>query len=130
MRVFKTRWFSKFARRERISDARLCEAIRRAQSGLVDADLGGGVIKQRVARQGGGRSGGYRMLIAYRREATAVFLYGFAKSERDNVEDAELRTARDIARGWLEARPEQLARAMAQSLIEEVAYEDKDQEET
>jgi len=66
MQVFKTRWFGRFARQERIADAGLREAIERAKRGLVDADLGGGLIKQRVARQGRGRSGGYRALIAYR----------------------------------------------------------------
>ena len=52
MRVFKTRWFARFARQEKIADASLREAIARAEHGLVDADLGGGLIKQRVARQG------------------------------------------------------------------------------
>jgi hypothetical protein len=66
VQVFKARLFAKFARRERIPDASLFEAIERARHGPVDADLGGGVIKQRVARQGPGRSGGYRTLIAYR----------------------------------------------------------------
>lgn len=60
LRILKTKWFVRFVRRERISDSSLCEAVRRAQRGLVDADLGGGVIKQRVARPGQGRSGGYR----------------------------------------------------------------------
>ena len=87
MRVFKTRWFARFARRERISDPNLCEAVWRAEGGLVDADLGGGVIKQRVARTGQGRSGAYRVLLAYRANARSVFLYGFAKSQRENVED-------------------------------------------
>ena len=98
------------------------------QRGLVDANLGGGVIKQRVARPGQGRSGGYRVLIAYRRDVTGVFLYGFAKSERDNVEDNELKTARDIARGWLEAGATQLARAIAEGLIQEVDYDDSKEE--
>ena len=126
VRVFKTKWFARFARKERISDRRLGEAVRRAEQGLIDADLGGGVIKQRIARPGAGRSGGYRALIAYRRETKAVFLYGFAKSERDNVEDDELDTARDIAKGWLEAGPKQIAQALAQGIIEEVDYEDKE----
>lgn len=90
MRVFKTRDFARFARKEGIDDERLCEAIERAERGLIDADLGGGVIKQRVARPGKGRSGGYRTLIAYRNEARAVFVYGFAKSAKDNVSPAEL----------------------------------------
>jgi len=65
LRIFKTKVFTRFARRERISDAQLREAVARAERGLVDADLGGGVVKQRVARPGQGRSGGFRALIAY-----------------------------------------------------------------
>ena len=86
----------------------------------MDADLGGGVIKQRVARPGQGRSGGFRVLIAYRRDVRSVFLYGFAKSERDSVDDDELETARDIAKGWLTASADQIARALADGLIHEV----------
>lgn len=123
MRVFKTKWFARFAHRERISDSSLCEAVRRAERGLVDADLGGGVIKQRIARPGQGRSGGYRVLVAYRRRARAAFFYGFAKSERENVEDNELATARDIARGWLEASTSEMVQAMADGLIQEIEYD-------
>ena len=122
MRVFKTKWFASFARRERISDRSLAEAARRAQRSLLDADLGGGIVKQRVARPGQGRSGGYRVLIAYRRDVKAVFLYGFAKSERDNIGSDELETARDIARAWLEADASRIARAITDGLIQEVNY--------
>ena len=66
MRIFKNAWFERFARKQKIPDAVLRDAIRRAEQGLIDADLGGGVIKQRVARPGQGRSGGYRTLIVYR----------------------------------------------------------------
>jgi hypothetical protein len=66
VRVFVTKVFARFARKERLDDSRLCEAVARAASGLVDADIGGNLIKQRVARAGGGRSGGYRTIIAYR----------------------------------------------------------------
>lgn len=103
-------------------DASLREAIRRAEQGVLDARLGGGVIKQRVARAGQGRSGGYRVLLAYRPATLSVFLYGFAKSERDNVDDDELATLRDIAKGWLQADATALARAVADGLIQEVEY--------
>src|SRR3954465_11806237 len=83
-RIFKTKWLVRYVRRERIADRSLTEAIERAGRGLIDPDLGGGIIKQRVARSGQGRSGGYRMLIAYRAGARAVFLYAFAKNEREN----------------------------------------------
>ncbi len=89
MRVFKNGWFAKFARKERISDRSLCEAVARAEAGLVDADLGGGLIKQRVARPGAGKSGGYRTLIFFRMETRAVFAFGFAKNDKANLNAAE-----------------------------------------
>src|ERR1700730_18720196 len=100
LRIFKTKSFARFARRERITDRSLCEAVRRAERGLVDADLGGGVLQQRVARPGQGRSGGYRVLIAYRPKTRSVFLFGFAKSARGDVDEDELATAREIVKGW------------------------------
>lgn len=87
-----TLWFKRFARKERISNDVLLDAVARAERGMIDADLGGGVIKQRVARRGAGKSGGYRTLILYRRGTRAVFAFGFAKSETDNID------ARDEAR--------------------------------
>jgi hypothetical protein len=127
VRVFKTKWFARFARQERLSDRSLCEAVRRLDRGLVDADLGGGVVKQRVARPGQGRSGGYRVLIAYDRRSQAVFIYGFAKNERANIDPDELATAQDIAKGWLSASTAQLAKAVAEGLLQEIDY-DSEQE--
>jgi hypothetical protein len=94
LRVFKTKWFVRFARRSRIDDAMLLEAIMRAERGLIDADLGGGIIKQRVARPNEGRSGGFRTIVGYRSQERAVFLYGFAKNERDNIKADELESLR------------------------------------
>ena len=121
MRIFKTKWLVRFARRQAIEDRSLIEAIARAGRGSIDADLGGGIIKQRVARRGQGRSGGHRMLIAYRRGDRAVFLYGFAKNQRDNIEPDELLTLRDIGSAWLKAAPRQIDRALAEGTLEEVA---------
>jgi hypothetical protein len=121
MEVFKTRWLVRWARRERIADSSLLEAIARAERGLVDADLGGGIIKQRVARAGQGRSGGYRMLIAYRIGRRAVFLYGFAKRERENIDVDELRTLRDLGVAWLAADAGRIARAVEEGTLEEVS---------
>jgi len=99
VRIFKAKTVAKFARRERILDASLREAIQRAERGLIDADLGGGLIKQRVARAGQGKSGGYRMMIAYRMGDRAVFLLGFARNERDNVTEDELAALRRTGDG-------------------------------
>lgn len=124
MEIFKTKWLARFARREGITDRSLAEAIARAGSGLIDADLGNGLIKLRVARAGQGRSGGYRMLLAYRREQRAVFLYGFAKSERENIGQDELLTLRDIAESWLEADRAQIVRALRANTLQEVEDDD------
>lgn len=97
MRIFVTRAFARFARKERIDDATLCETIARAERQLIDADLGGGVIKQRIARPGKGRSGGYRSLIAYRTATRSIFLVGFAKNEQDSIDADELKALRKSA---------------------------------
>ena len=120
MRIFKTKWMARFVRRERISDAGLKEAIERAERGIIDADLGGGLIKQRVARPGRGRSGGFRMIVAYRTEERAFFLYGFAKSERENIEENELEALRVVAAEVLVRDDAALERAKAEGELEEI----------
>ena len=102
-RIFKVKGFARFQRKERLSDATLCKAIAGVEAGLIDADLGGGLIKQRLPRAGQGKSGGYRMLIAFRWKQRAIFLFGFAKNERDNIDDKQLATLQDIAAAWLTA---------------------------
>lgn len=104
MRIFKTRTFVRLIRKTDISDHALREAVERAVGGLVDADLGGGLIKQRVARQGQGRSGGYRTIIALRRDR-AFFLHCFAKNDQANISDVELRSLREIAAHWFNTSP-------------------------
>jgi hypothetical protein len=97
------------------------EAIVRAERGLVDADLGGGVIKQRVARAGQGRSGGYRTLILFRQGDRAIFAFGFAKSRQENISQADLavlRQAADEALGWSEDDMDRLVAAGALVEIE------------
>ena len=125
MRIFKTKWFTRYMRHERIEDNNLCDAVARAERGLVDADLGGGIIKQRVARTGQGRSGGYRLLMVYRSGDLTVFLYGFAKSEKDNIEPDDLETLREIGAAWLEAKDETLRYAVEKGILKEVMYEDQ-----
>ncbi len=98
MRVFVSKVVARFARKERLDGQQLGEAIARAELGLIDAELGGGLIKQRVARLGSGRSGGYRTVIAFRGAQRAVFLYGFAKSERDNIGGRELEDLKKLAK--------------------------------
>jgi hypothetical protein len=97
MRIFKTKPFSRFARHEDMKDAVLRDAIRRADQGLIDADLGGGVVKLRIPRRGHGRSGGYRSIVLLRRGERAFFVYGFAKKARANISQEELAAFRALA---------------------------------
>jgi hypothetical protein len=123
VRIFKTRGVRRFARRERITDTSLREAIERAERGSIDADLGGGLIKQRVARPGQGRSGGFRMIVAYRTAGRAVFLYGFAKNDRDNIEDAELQALRAIGANWLAASAQVVGQALKDGDLQEIEHD-------
>ncbi len=100
--IYKSKGFARFARRERIGDDLLCQAVDRAERGLVDADLGGGVVKQRVPRPGKGRSNGYRTLILYRTMHRAIFVDGFAKKDADNIDDADLDRLRELAENFLD----------------------------
>jgi hypothetical protein len=114
VRVFKNTWFQRFARKEKITDAALRDAVVRASKGLVDADLGAGLIKQRVARTGRGRSGGYRVLIFFRAESRAVFAFGFAKSEMENLsaaDEADLKNAAKIILALSDAEIDRLVAA-------------------
>lgn len=126
MQVFRTKWLARWARRERIADHSLRDAIERAERGLVDADLGGGIIKQRVAREGQGRSGGYRMLVAYRSGDRAVFLYAFAKRERENIDADELLTLREIGAAWLAADSRRIVQAIEKGALQEVTDDKKE----
>jgi hypothetical protein len=125
MRIFKAKGVKRFASRERITDANLKAAIERASLGLIDADLGGGLIKQRVARAGQGRSGGFRMIVAYRDAHRAVFLYGFAKNERDNISNDELETLRAIGANWLAASLKVVKQALCDGDLQEITHDDE-----
>ena len=126
MRVYKVKGFARFQRRERIADKALAKAVRSAEDGLVDADLGGGLIKQRVARPGQGKSGGYRTVIAYRHGDLPIFLLGFAKNERANIDVDELEDLRGQARAFLRLSAAQIEAAITEDQLTEVSYGDED----
>lgn len=97
LHLYLSKSFSREARREGVTDDALKQAVARAEQGTIDADLGGGLIKQRVARPNEGRSGGFRTVIAYRRGVRAVFLHMFAKSQRTNIKADELSIYKEFA---------------------------------
>ena len=120
MRVFKSAWFCRFARKEQINDVMLKDAITRAKSGSIDADLGGGVTKQRIARPGEGKSGGYRSIILFRKEEKAFFVYGFPKSDRENIRPDETAGFKKLAKEYLALSEEQIEIMLKDEGITEV----------
>ena len=117
MRVFKNAWFARFARKERIADKALSEAVHNAGLGLIDADLGGGLIKQRIARPGQGKSGGYRSMVLFRKGERAFFVFGFAKCDMDNVEDDEIEYFKKMAHEVLALNDAQLSSLVGKGLF-------------
>ena len=97
MKILKLVSFDKFAQKQDISDEALCNAIERAEKGLIDADLGDGVIKQRIAREREGKRGGFRVIVIFRSMERAFFIYGFAKNERDNIRRDEKAAIKKLA---------------------------------
>jgi hypothetical protein len=123
VRLLKNPWFVRFARKERIADDALIQAVARAERGLIDADLGGGVIKQRLARRGQGKSGGYRTLILYRAGNRAIFAFGFAKNDLDNINDEDLGRLKDAAKLTLGFSDEEITRLVEAGKLTEIDYD-------
>lgn len=120
MKVFKNAWFGRFARKEKISADALWGAVERAESGQVDADLGGGVIKQRIARPGESKSKGYRSIVLFRKGELSFFVYGFSKSELGNIRADEEAQFKKMAKHVLSLTDEQLSKLVANGQFEEV----------
>jgi hypothetical protein len=125
VQIFKSKWFVKFARKERISDARLCKVIKDAEDGKVDADYGGGLIKQRIARPNEGKSGGYRSIIIFRKGDRAFFVYGFAKNEQDNIDESDERDFKELAKVLLAASDTELKNLVDNGKYVEVGCNDE-----
>ena len=120
MRIFKNKWFVRFATAEDIDDAMLCKAMEDAEKGLIDADLGGGVIKQRIARRGAGASGGFRTIILYRRGRLAFFVFGFPKNRAANIKQDELKYFKKLAKEMLVLDSAQIEAMKRNSTLTEV----------
>ncbi len=123
MRIFRTKWFSRFARQEDIGDAKLVEAVQNIENNLVEADYGGGLIKQRIARDGGGKSGGYRSIIAFKSETRSVFVFAFSKSEKENLTKIEVREYKKAAAIYIKMTDAQVALAIEKKELIEVKYD-------
>ena len=125
MRIFQNKAFVRFAKKAGIDDAMLCEVLRDAERGLIAANLGGGVIKQRIARPGQGKSGGFRTLIVFRAGDRAFFVHGFAKNEADNIGKNELVALKKLASELLAYDDKALAQVVASGTLTEVTCDEE-----
>ena len=121
MKIFKTAWFTRFAHKEAIPDTSLQHAVSLLESGQFDADLGGGVYKQRLARPGEGKSGGYRALICFRQGTRSFFMYGFPKSGRANITQKEKDDLKKLAKTLFAMSDEQLEQSIKAGTLQEVS---------
>lgn len=126
MSVYKTKAFSKFARKADLASAELLQAAEAVASGQWDADLGGGVFKQRIAREGGGKSGGFRTIILFKVGGHSFFVHGFAKNEKPSITPNELKALKKLAATFLGFDAEALAKASAAGEIAEVRNDGED----
>jgi len=121
--ILKRRSFARWQAGKKLSDAALCEAVREIESGRVGADLGGFLYKQRIARPGSGKRGGYRALLSVRVGQRCVFLHGFSKSDRSNIAQDEKRALRYAGKVLLELPAEALSKALRVGVLLEVHCE-------
>lgn len=122
-RVFKTGSFHRWMRKAGLSDEALCAAVREMERGLIDAQLGGGVVKKRVAVPGRGKSGGVRTIVATNRDDRWFFVFGFEKTVRANIDDKELEALQDIAADLLALGTAQLDDAVTAGKLLEICHD-------
>ena len=126
-RVFKTRHFARWMRKTELTDAALCNAVDEMERGLIDADLGGGVVKKRIGMAGRGKSGSARTLVATRKGSAWFFLYGFEKNDKANISADELEALQKVAQNWLASTSQQLDAAAAEGSLQEISHDKKRQ---
>lgn len=119
-RVFLTRTFARWMRKAGLSVEAICQAVSEMAQGLIDADLGGNVVKKRIGLPGQGKRGGARTIVATKMADRWFFLYGFGKNERANIDKDELKVLQEVAKELLELNDRQLAVALSAGEIMEV----------
>lgn len=127
MTVYATKAFSRFAGKADLEDGDLLTAAEAVMAGRFDADLGGGVFKQRVAREGGGKSGGFRTILLFRVGGHCFFAHGFAKNEKANVSVKELKALKKLADTLLGLSAEDIETAVNAGELRELVDDDGDE---
>lgn len=127
MKIYKSKWFDRWARKQGLTSAVLCVAVREMVAGLFDADLGGGLLKKRIGRPGQGKSGGFRTLVATNKGNRWIFVFGFPKSERGNIDEDEEEALKKLATHLLSLTAQAMGKAQQAGELIEVDCDEKNQ---
>ena len=127
MATYKTRWFDRWARKQGLTTSSLCSAVWEMRAGLYDADLGGGLVKKRIARPGQGKSGGFRTLVATNKGTRWVFVFGFPKNERSNIDKDEEQALKTLAAHLMSLTAQALDKAQRAGELIEVDCDAQDE---
>lgn len=122
-RILKRKSFARWQAAEKLPDAALCKAVKEMECGLIDADLGGLLYKKRVPRPGGGKSGGFRTLLAARIGSRYVFLHEFAKNDKANITGDEKKALQFAGKVFLELTGDAVTKALQSGVLVEVHCE-------
>ena len=120
MAIYKTRWFDRWARKQGLDAAVLKHVVQEMTAGLYEADLGGSLLKKRIARPGQGKSGGFRTLVATNKGNCWVFVFGFPKNERSNIDKDEAEALKKLAAHLLSLTAQALGKAQRDGELMEV----------
>ncbi len=127
MAIYMSRWFNRWARKQGLTTPSLCTAVREMAAGLFDADLGGGLLKKRIGRPGQGKSGGFRTLVATNKGNRWIFVFGFPKNERGNIDKDEEEVLKKLATHLLSLTAQAIGKAQLAGELIEVDCDEKDQ---
>ena len=126
MNVYLSKAFTRLARREGLTDVHICQAVAEMNTGLIDANLGAGLFKKRIAMPGQGKRGSWRALLGFHAGKKAFFLYLFPKNSRDNIEDDEIKALKRLTRYYLTLKPSEIKTALQCGELNEVNCNEKE----
>jgi hypothetical protein len=127
VRIFKNKWFHRFANKEDITDKELKEVVKQLEKGQFYANLGGGVYKMQIARPNEGKREGYRVIVIFKSEFRTFFVYGFPKSKRDNIDDKDLKGYKNQANDNLTMSEEMINVWLKNQTLIEILQEEENE---
>ena len=117
MKTLSTKWFNKWAKKSKLSDNDLIEAIANLEKGLSTASLGNHLFKIRVKKKHSGKSSGFRTIVVYQKSNKAIFLYGFGKNEKSNIDNSELQYFKKFGSDLLNMSQKQVEQFIEQKIL-------------